>query len=206
MLRKLIKSIIFRLYAIGLKGHQELLQKQREDDLSKKAKIGANSIVDSLSIIQNNSGDKNRIIIGDNSWIRGHLQVHNTGLILIGNDSFIGPDSRIWAKKKITIGNRVLISHNVNIHDNNSHPLNSRLRHQDFQFIFKNMDLQDSIDLSEADIIIEDDAWIGFNATVLKGVTIGKGAIVGANTVITKDVPAFAVIVGNPAKIIKYTS
>lgn len=53
-------------------------------------------------------------------------------------------------------------------------------------------------------IIIEDHASIGANATLLPGVTIGKYAMVGAGSVVTKDVPAYAVVVGNPAKIIKY--
>ncbi|TND50697.1 dTDP-6-deoxy-3,4-keto-hexulose isomerase [Aeromonas veronii] len=53
-------------------------------------------------------------------------------------------------------------------------------------------------------IIIEDYASIGANATLLPGVTIGTYAMVGAGSVVTKDVPAYAVVVGNPAKIIKY--
>lgn len=51
---------------------------------------------------------------------------------------------------------------------------------------------------------IEDDVWVGFNATVLKGVTIGRGAIIGAGSVVTKDIPAYAIVVGNPGKVIKY--
>ncbi len=53
-------------------------------------------------------------------------------------------------------------------------------------------------------IRIKENAWIGINSTILPGVTIGKNAIVGANSVVTKDVPDNAVVVGNPAKIIKY--
>lgn len=53
-----------------------------------------------------------------------------------------------------------------------------------------------------APVVIEDDCFIGFNATILRGVTIGKGAIVGAGAVVTKDVPAGSVVVGNPAQVI----
>ena len=53
-------------------------------------------------------------------------------------------------------------------------------------------------------VIIEDDVWIGSKAQILAGTKIGKGAVIGAGTIITKDVPPYAVIVGNPAKIIKY--
>lgn len=52
-------------------------------------------------------------------------------------------------------------------------------------------------------IMIEDDVWIGANAIILKGVTIGKGAIVGAGAVVKKDVPAYAIVGGNPAKVVR---
>lgn len=53
-------------------------------------------------------------------------------------------------------------------------------------------------------IILEDDVWIATNALILSGVTIGQGAIVAAGAVVVKDVPPYAVVGGNPAKIIKY--
>lgn len=53
-------------------------------------------------------------------------------------------------------------------------------------------------------IIIENDCWIGMNATIMSGVTIGNGAVVAANSVVTKDVPPYAIVAGNPARIVKY--
>jgi len=53
-------------------------------------------------------------------------------------------------------------------------------------------------------VVIKDFVWFGLNVTVLPGVTVGEGAIVGAGAVVTKDVPDFAVVAGNPAKVIKY--
>lgn len=53
-------------------------------------------------------------------------------------------------------------------------------------------------------IVIKNDVWIGAGAIILKGVTIHEGAIVGAGSLVTKDIPAFAIAVGNPAKVIKY--
>ena len=124
-----------------------------------------------------------------------------SGKIKIGNYSFIGNGTRIWSSKKITIGNRVLISHNVNIHDNNSHPLNPIERHIHYKDIMlKGLNLE--LPLNEKEIIIDDDVWIGFNSTILKGVKIGKGAIIGSNTVVTKDVPEYSVCIGSPCKII----
>ena len=52
------------------------------------------------------------------------------------------------------------------------------------------------------DVVIEDNVWLGNRVIVLPGVTIGDGAVIAANAVVTKDVPAYAVVGGNPAKII----
>ena len=52
-------------------------------------------------------------------------------------------------------------------------------------------------------IVIEDDVWIGARACILPGVTIGHGAVIGACAVVSKDVPPYAVLVGNPGRIVK---
>jgi acetyltransferase-like isoleucine patch superfamily enzyme len=52
-------------------------------------------------------------------------------------------------------------------------------------------------------VTIEDDCWIASNSIILAGVTVGKGSVIGAGSVVTKDVPAFSIVAGNPAKIIK---
>ena len=57
---------------------------------------------------------------------------------------------------------------------------------------------------SKGDIIIEDDVWIGVNSIILSGVKIGRGAVIGAGSVVSKDIPPYAIACGNPAKIIKY--
>lgn len=53
-------------------------------------------------------------------------------------------------------------------------------------------------------VTIEDDVWIGARVIILPGVTVGKGSIVGAGSVVTKDVPEYAIVAGNPAKVIQY--
>lgn len=57
---------------------------------------------------------------------------------------------------------------------------------------------------SKGDIVVKDDVWIGTNAIICSGVTIGQGAIVAAGAVVTKDVEPYAIVGGNPAKVIKY--
>ena len=58
--------------------------------------------------------------------------------------------------------------------------------------------------VSKGNIIVDDDVWIGFRSTILSGVHIGQGAIVAAGSVVTKDVPPYAIAGGVPAKVIKY--
>ena len=58
--------------------------------------------------------------------------------------------------------------------------------------------------VSKGPIILEHDVWIGTHSVILSGVTIGTGAVIAANSVITKDVPPYAIVAGNPAKVIKY--
>ena len=61
-----------------------------------------------------------------------------------------------------------------------------------------------TIDLPSLPIKIGNDVWIGVEAMILDGVTIGDGAVIGARTVVTKDIPPYAIAVGVPAKIVKY--
>jgi len=56
----------------------------------------------------------------------------------------------------------------------------------------------------KGNINVENDVWIGAKSTIMSGVKIGNGAIVGSSSVVTKDVPPYAIVVGNPAKIVKY--
>ena len=63
---------------------------------------------------------------------------------------------------------------------------------------------EERLKFSGSQTIIGNDVWIGCNTIVLSGVTIGDGAIIGAGSIVTKDVPPFAVVIGAPAKIVKY--
>ncbi len=54
------------------------------------------------------------------------------------------------------------------------------------------------------DIVVEEDVWIGINVTLLSGAHIGRGAIIGACSVVTKEIPPYAIVVGNPAKVVKF--
>lgn len=131
------------------------------------------------------------------------------GLVTVGNDNYIGP-SLIICHNRVVIGNHVTIAWGCTIYDHNSHSLDYRERRKDIEREIVNLRNganfigdKDWTTVKSAPIVIEDDVWIGMNAIVLKGVTIGRGAIVGAGSVVTKDVPAWTVVAGNPAVVVK---
>lgn len=187
LLRALIRILAFILSPIF-----NAWENQKGDNLKKMTTCHKTTrFFPSVSII-NARKNSLKILIKNNTWIKGQLVVFHNGKIEIGEYCIVGENSKIWAASEIKIGNRVLISHNVNIHDNNSHPIDALSRHEDFKKIITT-GFQD-IDLNAKPIIIGDDVWIGFNATILKGVTIGEGAIIGACAVITKDVPPFTIV------------
>jgi acetyltransferase-like isoleucine patch superfamily enzyme len=150
--------------------------------------------------IYNTLGKKEKIQIGPHTACRGEINVFAPdGRVIIGSYCYIGDHSRIWSAISITVGNRVLISHGVNIHDHDSHPFSAAKRHAQEKGALAEDEMNMS-GVAAAPVVIEDDVWIGFNAIILKGVTVGHGAIIGAASVITKDVPPYAIMVGNPAR------
>lgn len=147
------------------------------------------------------------IDVGKRSCIRGALEIQReNGRIKIGNNCYIGDHTRIWSAESIIIKNNVLIAHNVNIFDNDTHPIDKFERKEDSELIIWNAIRKDFSTLKSAPIVIEDDAWIGCNSIILKGVTIGEGSIVAAGSVVTKSVPPNVLVAGNPAKIVKELS
>lgn len=152
--------------------------------------------------VYNIRGMKDAIVIGANSVVAGSLTTFaHLGKIRIGEWCYVGEGSRIWSACEVTIGDRVQISHNVDIHDTNSHPFDRSLRYEQNKAILKSGHPRQDPGILSKPVSIGNDAWIGFGATILKGVTIGEGAIVGAHTVVTRDVPPFTVVVGNPARV-----
>jgi acetyltransferase-like isoleucine patch superfamily enzyme len=150
--------------------------------------------------------DPGAVIIGANTHVFGQLLIFwNGGRIQIGEWSFIGKDSRIWSQTSVVIGNHVLISHLVDIHDTNGHPIAWNERRLDSQMILSG-GYRLPTETKSASIVIEDDVWIGFKASILKGVHIGRGAIVAAGAVVTKDVEPWSIVAGNPASVISKAS
>lgn len=157
----------------------------------------------SSSRIRNAHGKNSFICIGKHTLIKGELLTFgHGGEIVIGDYCYIGEGSRIWSAKYILIGSKTLISHNVNIMDNLTHSMSPCKRHEQFKSIINgHFPLED--DLSEAPIHIGDNVLIGCHSIILRGVNIGEGAVVGAGSVVTKDVPPWTIVAGNPARVMR---
>jgi acetyltransferase-like isoleucine patch superfamily enzyme len=151
----------------------------------------------------------NFITIGKQCVINGSFVIENKkGSILIGDRTFIGGGMFI-SINRIVIGNDVMFSWGCTVMDNDAHSLNWRHRENDVLDWRRGLDeglighYKDWSNVESAPIVINNRAWIGFNVIILKGVTIGEGAVVAAGSVVTKDVPPYTLVGGNPAKIIK---
>jgi len=156
------------------------------------------------SLVEILNNDRRAICIGARSAIRGRMTTFpHGGRIAIGTDCYVGAGSNIWSGSSIKIGDRVLISHNVEIHDTNSHPIDSIARAKHFATI---MDTGHPAYLEDVDtrpIVIGNDVWIGFRSVIMKGVNIGDGAVIAAGSVVLKDVEAWTVVAGNPARMVR---
>lgn len=152
--------------------------------------------------VTNPSRDPSRLVIGDHVSILGALHLQGPGRIRIGDYTTIRYGSVVQAVDNVEIGSHVIISHDVTIQDNNNHPTSPRARHELSESRFA-PELNAWTQSESAPVAIEDHVWIGVNAVILKGVRIGRGSIVGACAVVTKDVPPFSVVVGNPGRVVK---
>lgn len=103
-------------------------------------------------------------------------------------------------ENKLIIGNYCSIAQGVKFLPSTDHALD-RIS----TYPFKTMCLTGELEaLSKGDIVVDDDVWIGYGSTILSGVHIGQGAVVAAGSVVTKDIPPYAIVGGVPARVIKY--
>ncbi len=117
--------------------------------------------------------------------------------VSIGNDSYVGSNvvfNSLLAN--VNVGNFVCVADDV-LFITGNHKTNLV-----GEFIIKSKKTDKDTNLDK-DIVVQDDVWIGSRAIILKGVTIHEGAIVGAGSVVTKDVPAYSIVGGNPARVLK---
>jgi acetyltransferase-like isoleucine patch superfamily enzyme len=165
--------------------------------------IDTSAIIYKMGTVVNNLDRIDAIEIGPHTIIKGELLTFgHGGKIKIGQYCYIGEYSKIWSAKSIRIGDRVLISHNVNIFDNSTHPISAVDRHKQYKEIISSGHPK-KLNLQEKPIVIQNDVLIGCMSIILQGVTIGEGSIVGAGSVVTKDVPPWTIVAGNPTRVLR---
>lgn len=143
-----------------------------------------------------------QIEIGKGCDIHAIITAKKGAVIKIGDHTTIRGNSVIGAVSSIEIGNYVIVSNNVTIYDNNNHPTEPEKRIEMCKSGFYS-ELWDWKYSAAAPVKIGNNVWIGEKSAVLKGVTIGEGAVVASHAVVTKDVPSYSVVAGNPAKVVK---
>lgn len=140
-----------------------------------------------------NNGNKEDFVIGS---IGINSYISNMSFMITPGDE----------TANLCIGNFTSIANGIIAHFNRNHDYKSVSQHFYFSgnadvdiFSFKDKKIQ-----QKGHIFIGSDCWIGTNVTLISGIKIGNGALIGANSVVAKDIPPYAIVVGNPAKIIKY--
>lgn len=176
---------------------ESIIRKLREYKIRNKIKsetnnffIGKNATIlnPSCLYLKDNAGINNNCFIGPVIEYEG---TKYSPIIIIGRNTWLGKNCSIAAINKVIVGNNVLFAGYVHITDH-SHG------YEDINRPIKNQKL-----ISKGPVIIEDDCWLGFSCEILSGVHIGKHSIVAARAVVTKDVPAYCIVAGNPARIVK---
>ncbi len=122
--------------------------------------------------------------IGEGSYVAAPLAGAALDRVRIGKNVYVNTNALMMARGGITIEDDVQIAANA-------------------QLISNNHDVYDRQVLTCKPVLIKEGAWIGAGASIMPGVCVGKYAVVGAMSVVTKDVPDYAVVVGSPAKVVK---
>lgn len=129
------------------------------------------------------------------------MDINRPDLVEVGNYTY-GDLSMQFSNDsaRVKIGNYCQIARDAFFLPSSDHPLN-RVSTYPFKTMFGEHN-QDAI--TKGDIIIDDDVWIGYRATILSGVHISQGAVVAAGSVVASDIPPYAIAGGVPAKVIRY--
>ena len=132
---------------------------------------------------------------------RASLAAEEGAVIEIGDYCYIANASLVCSER-IRIGSRVLVAGGVTIADSDFHPLAPAARLADTVALSPVGDRKRRPAVETRPVFIEDDVWIGYNATILKGVTVGAGALVAPGALVVRDVPPGAEVAGNPAAVV----
>lgn len=155
-------------------------------------KMGKNVLIDTDVFL---NGTKN-ISIGDYVWIDAGCRIEAMlGEVKIGKRVHIAPYSIIAARQPVIIHDYVGIGAGVKIYANSEHPVNGKR-------MSGPMIPEEYKAFHSKEIVLEKDSFVGTGSVLLPGAYLGEGAVVGANTVVTKKIDPYNIVVGSPARIV----
>jgi acetyltransferase-like isoleucine patch superfamily enzyme len=128
--------------------------------------------------------------VGIGCEIKGKIYISKKEKLFLGSNVHIGDNAYFKTEGEIHIGDNCHFSRNITIYSVNHN-------YQGKALPYDNTTLKKKV-------VIGKNVWLGMNVNIVPGVTIGDGAIVGMGSTVTKDVPALAIVGGNPAKVIKF--
>ena len=171
--------------------------------LPANVRLGANTLITAdYAFKRFRTKEPDALILGSHCTMDGvHFAIGETGRVSIGDYCYF-TNAVLLCELELRIGNYVVIGWNATIADTDFHPLAPAERIADAVACSPLADGRPRPEIAKRPVIIEDDVWIGPNATILKGVRIGSGAWIEAGSLVTRDVPPRSRVVGNPAQIV----
>ncbi len=136
-------------------------------------------------------GRTGRISFGRFTWIGSGTKIRcHEGEVEIGSKTVLGQECTISAYKRVAIGEQCVIA--------------DRVMFIDFDHVVSESELPIRLQgIYKRDVVVGSNVWIGYGAQILRGATVGDNAIIGASSVVTRDIPANAVAVGSPARVVR---
>lgn len=192
---------------------RKYLNRKRQRELRQRyMSIGTGTIMLRNDCLDMRLTPENRkyVTVGERGLIKAQFTFETPqGEVHIGNNTHIG-GAQFICRSRIDVGNDVTMAWGITLYDHDSHSTNWEYRKHDNEQCYEdyvktgnNIANKDWSHVNSAPIRIEDKVWIGMDTLILKGVTIGEGSVVAARSVVTKDVPPYSLVAGNPARVVK---
>lgn len=171
--------------------------------LPPNAQVGENTLITGSHAFRRfRSRREPALIIGTNCTMDGpHFALGTEAVVRIGNHCYF-TNCTLLSEEELTFGDYVMIGWGATIADTDFHPIDPAERIRDAVACSPLGAGRERPIIARRPVIVEDDVWIGPNATILKGVRIGAGAFIEAGAMVTRDVPAGARVLGNPAQLV----
>jgi len=178
-----------------------------QGELPGNVQVGRNSVLTADYAFKRFRARQDKALtVGDHCTMDGvHFALGEKAVLSIGNHCYF-TNAVLLCELNIQIGSYVVIGWNATIADSDFHPLEPAARIADAVACSPLGKGRPRPPIAMEPVIIEDDVWIGPNATILKGVRIGEGAWIEAGSLVTRNVPAGARILGNPAQVVEDSS